>query len=250
MPRYDFICETANNPRPLIARLNRARPGSAVTTATSRDLSGRSLKPVRYVITPLMHEQIKRAYEGMTGQGQIRDLAKRLNLPRWKVTKYAQAQGLVAVQKKEPNWSDQELRILEQKAHCCPAVIRRHLKKAGFIRSEVGIVLKRKRMRFVGNFNGQSAKALSYCFGIDVKTVTRWIEKGYLKAKRRGTARTAQQHGDEWFIKDADIKDFVRTYPEFVDFRKVDKVWLIDLLAGTSGRVPDSEGQGYEAAQY
>ncbi|MFA4903027.1 MAG: hypothetical protein WC600_09800 [Desulfobaccales bacterium] len=251
MPRYGFICETCQQPKTAYRTAKQGPPRFCCNICKVKGLSGRSLKPVRHVITPLMHEQIKRAYEGSTGKGQIRDLAQRLNLPRWKVTKYAQAQGLVAVQKKEPNWTEPELRILEQKAHCCPAVIRRHLKAAGYTRSEVGIVLKRKRQRFTQNLKGQPATTLALCFGVDTKTVTRWIEKGYLQTKKRGTLRTPQQGGDEWFIKDSNIKEFIVNYPNFVDFRKVDKEWLISLL--TDGQMPtvsDSEGRGYEAAQY
>ena len=99
--------------------------------------------------------------------------------------------------------------MLERNSHKCPAVIRRHMKKAGYIRSETAIILKRKRMRYLQNIEGQSANSLAECFGVDAKTVTRWIHDGSLKAADRGTKRTPQQGGDMYYIKEKWIKDFI-----------------------------------------
>lgn len=251
MPYYNFICETCLNPSQAWRTKDQGPPRFCCNVCKSKGLSlsisGKSRRPPKYRISPLLHEQIRKLYEGETGQGQVGDFAKRAGLPRWKVGRYAQSQGWIAVQKKEPPWSERELRILEQSAHCQPAVIRRHLKAMGFTRSEVGISLKRKRMRFLSNLKGQSATTLALCFGVDAKTIIRYIEKGYLQSKKRGTARTPQQGGDEWFIKDVAIKKFVQTYSEYVDFRKVDKIWLIDLLAGILvNNVKDADGYRYE----
>lgn len=179
-----------------------------------------------------MHNRIRKAYQGDTGNGEIRDLAIRLGLPRWKVTRYAISQGFTAKQKKEPDWSQRELSILHQNAHLAASVIQKRLKKHGFCRTEVGIVIKRKRMRFLQNLNGHSARSVAECFGIDVHSVMRYIKNGWLVAKKRGTQRTEAQGGDSWYIKDKDIRDFVINSVAVVDFRKIDKYWLVDLLSG------------------
>lgn len=198
----------------------------------SRGLSGRSRKPVKWQITPLIHEQIRRVYLQGTGNNEVNRLAASLGLPRWKISRYAQRQGWLAVQRKEPDWIPREIKILETHAHLVPERIQHYLKKEGFARSLTAIVLKRKRLNFLQNLKGQSATSLAVCFGVDMKTVQRWILQGRLQAKKRGTARTPRQGGDMWFIMDRDIRDFILTYPEFIDLRKVDKFWFIDLLAG------------------
>lgn len=187
---------------------------------------------MKYIITPEIHAEIQRAYQGDTGNGEIKDLAARMGLPRWRVSRYAITKGWIAKQKKEPNWSDEELRILERNAHRTPHNIQMKLMKAGFKRSENGIVIKRKKMRFLKNLAGQTCRSVAQCFGIDDHSISAWIERGWLKAWRRGTERTPAQGGDQWYIKDQWIKDFVVEYVAVIDFRKVDKYWLVDLLAG------------------
>jgi hypothetical protein len=61
--------------------------------------------------------------------------------------------------------------------------------------------------------------------------VTGWVNKGWLRAARRGTERTPQQGGDEHWIHMRDVRRFVIDNVAAVDFRKVDKFWLVDLLA-------------------
>lgn len=196
----------------------------------------------KYPITPEIEAEIRRVYLEQVGMGScakgdapVRHLARRLGLPRWKISRRAIELGLIAKQKKEPNWSEKELEILEHHAHKCPAVIQRHLKKEGVARTEVAIVLKRKRMRFLQNLPWCSATSLAECFGVDMKTVQRWILKGHLRATKRGTKRLPQQGGDEWWIKEKDIKQFLIEYICEVDLRKVDKYWLVDVLTGNNG---------------
>jgi hypothetical protein len=139
--------------------------------------------------------------------------------------------GVVEPRRKEPNWSEEELEILEKHGHLCLERIQIRLKKAGFSRSLNGILLKRKRMRIPGNFEEYSANRLAECFGVDPKTVTRWIQDRHLVAGKRGTDRLPQQGGDMHWIRARDVRRFVVENVALVDFRKVDKFWLVDLLA-------------------
>ena len=191
----------------------------------------KSFKPVLFPITPEIHDAIVRVYRRDTGNGQVAALALRLGYPRWKITRYAIHAGLIAKQKKEPNWSEREIHILELNAHRCPEIIQRKLKVAGFIRSVTGIVLKRKRERFLANLDGMTSRQVALGMGVDEHFVTRAIHAGRLKAKRRGTLRTEKQGGDIWYIKEKDIRDYILNWLNEIDIRKVNKYWFCDLLA-------------------
>lgn len=187
----------------------------------------------KYNFTPEIDDQIRTLYQDKVGmksvayKGYVRDLADKLGMPRWRVSKRAAELGILPIQKKEPVWSDEEIKILDRNSHKVPQRIQIHLKKAGYQRSQQGILLKRKRMRFLQNLNGYSARSVALCFGIDEHAVIRWIEQGWLKAKRRGTERTVNDH---YFIKEQWIKKFVKESVSVIDFRKVDKYWVVSLL--------------------
>jgi hypothetical protein len=191
----------------------------------------RSFHPRHFPITPEIHAAIEKVYLRDTGNGQVRALSIRLGYPRWKITRYAIQCGLIAKQKKEPDWSDREIHVLELNAHRSPETIQRKLKAAGLGRSVTGIVLKRKRMRFLGNLNGMSANSLAQCLGVDSHFVTRAIKAGRLRATMRETKRTPQQGGDAYYILPKDIRTYILNWLCEIDIRKVSKWWFCDLLA-------------------
>ena len=185
----------------------------------------------KYPVSPELHEEIKKLYQNKIDcSGMVAEFAKKHGLPRWKVTRYAVEHGWTSKQKKEPNWTKDELSILKNNAMHCPSVIQRKLKAAGFKRSLVGIVLKRKRMRYLTNLPGQSAQSLAMCLGEDVHFILNAIDKGILRATRRQQERTPQQGGNAYLIRDKDAKQFVIENIHMIDTRKVDKYWLVDLL--------------------
>ena len=249
MPRIYFTCQYCG------ARAWARRPEGQVPKYCSKQCkdraqAGRSLRPVKWPITPEIHEQIKRVYQESTGNGEVQALAERLGYPRGRISHYAENQGWIAKQSKQPNWTEKELAILESNAHLSPGVISAKLRKAGFVRSRTAIAIKLRRMRFLKNLAGDSATRVAEGFGVSIKVVLDWIKKGYLLAERRGTERTASQGGDHYFIREAWVRELVLQHPELVDLRKVDKFWFIDLLAGNWERADDSrkwsEGEGYE----
>jgi len=190
----------------------------------------------KYHFTPEMDDRIRLLYQDKVGmksvayKGYVRDLAAVFGMPRWRISKRAVELEILPVQRKEPFWSEKELKILERNSHKTPANIQISLKIAGFPRSQMGILLKRKRMRFLKNLRGQSVRSLALCFGVDDPVITRWIKQGWLKAKKRETERTEAQGGDHWFIENRWIRKFIKESVAVIDMRKVDKYWLIDLL--------------------
>lgn len=226
---FDYICETCGTEGRQWRR--ESPPRFCSRACKSIGMAGKSLKRIKHTITPEMHIRIEQTYKTMTGNGEVNALCSKLQLPRWKITRYAITQGWIAKQKKEPDWSERELRILSGSAHLSPERIQKNLRAAGFRRTTTGIVLKRKRMRFLQNLNGYSSRSVAECFGVDDHVVTRWIKLGFLRAKRRGTMRTPQQGGDIWYIKERWIRKFLIEYLPEIDFRKIDKYWVVDLLA-------------------
>lgn len=190
-------------------------------------------KPAKYVITPDMHVKIKKVYmDKSMKSGEVTDIAEKLGIPRWKVTRYAIRKGWISKQKKEPCWSEREINILKWNAMHSPEVIQKKLKKYGFTRGVTGIVLKRKRLRLLSNLPGQTANSLAMCLGEDVHFVLKAINDGELKAKRREMNRTEQQGGNFYYITDSNVRDFIINNIHKIDLRKVDKYWFVDVLTG------------------
>jgi hypothetical protein len=201
-------------------------------------------KPIKHPVTPEMDAVIRRVYrtEG-TGSGEVRELARRLGLPRWKVSRRALELGVRESKIKESPWSETELRILERNAHLSPQRISIRLARVGYRRTATAVTLKLKRLRLRSNLNGMSARQTAECFGVDAKTVTRWISLGLLRADRRGTERVAEQGGDMWFIREKYLRRFVLENLNQVDLRKVDKYWFVDLITGgDSGQTAADRG--------
>lgn len=178
---------------------------------------------------------IRFVYQNSPQRNAINELAQKVGRPRWWVSKRARVLGLVAPRFREAPWSEAEVDILEQHAHRSLPVIRRILERAGYRRTETAISVKRKRVGASQvDPNQYSAHALSQLMGVDGKTVTRWIEKCGLPAKRRGTERTAEQGGDMWSISRRSLRTWIAENAAHVDLRKVDKFWFIDLMSGRS----------------
>lgn len=175
---------------------------------------------------------IRRVYQRTPTKGDIDALAIAVTRPRWWVTKRASKLGLLAPRFKEPGWTDAERTIVCDNYHRAPRTIQRMLQRAGFVRTETAITVMGKRLGATREDpHHLTAHGLATLMGVDGKTVTGWIARGLLKARRRGTSRTAEQGGDQHWIHLRDARAFIIDNAAVVDIRKVDKFWFIDLLA-------------------
>lgn len=173
---------------------------------------------------------------GPVPRGEFRAFCDRLGRTRAAVRDRAIKLGLLVPRYKEPPWSVEEDAILRQHATLVPRRVQLKLKAAGYSRTEAAIAIRMKRQAIDRtNYDGYSARAIADLLGVDTKTVTRWIGAG-LKARRRGTARTDAQHGDEWLIEPrafrAWVKDNVAEYAKHS--RKADQMWLLETLTGVT----------------
>ena len=212
----------------------------------------------KYFFTPEMDAEIGEVYQkavympAFHKTAPVKRMAQRFKIPRWKISSRAAELGVRNIRKKEANWSEDELKLLARQAHKHPEVIQRRLKKAGYHRSVQGIVLKRCRMHLLQGLEFETACSLAGCLGIDEQGVIRYIRKGMLKAKRRGTKRTWRQGGDQYLIRPSNIRKFIIENVSFLDFRKIDKFWLVELLAGGEtglGPMKDSKEYGVGSKQ-
>jgi len=164
-------------------------PGAIYQQAALQGLKSPTTTGPRHVwtTTPFIDDAIRRTYQGNPTKGAVNELARRLGRPRHWVSQRARQLSLIVPRFKEPPWSPAENRILEENAHRSLSTIQRRLRAAGYTRTETAILTRRKRLHLSAQDpNAHSAYELAGLFGVDGKTVTGWIAKGWLKAKRRG----------------------------------------------------------------
>lgn len=185
----------------------------------------------RYSTSPQIDDAIRRGYPKATGVGAVVALAQAVGRPRWWVSRRAAALGLVAPRFRQPPWTDAEAEIVAGNAHRSPATIVRKLRRAGFERTETAVAVKVKRLGAdTTDPDHWTARGFAAVMGVDSTTVSAWIAKGWLQAKRRGTERTAAQGGDQWWIHRKAARRFVLENLAAVDLRKVEKYAFVSLL--------------------
>lgn len=183
---------------------------------------------------PELDARILEEWPKLSGKlrGEVTGLADRLNVPRWWLSKRALALGLAIPRfRKEPNWSAAEIDLLKRIPLSNVEVAARVFRDHGFSRTPASIMNKAKRLAVSRRYSETlSATAAAKILGVDGKTFTLWIAKGFLKATKRETRRLPQQGGHPWSIDRGDFRQFIIKHLEQIDFRKVDKFALVDIL--------------------
>lgn len=184
---------------------------------------------------------IRRTFQKAPTKGDVQQCAQTVGRPRHWVSKRAARLGLVSPRFKEPAWSEAELEIIAEQAHKTPAALRKALRWHGFERTETAIIVKLKRLGVDRTDpHNMNANQLAGCMGVDRKSVSLWIAKGWLKATRRA----ATEKDDRWSIHHLDVARFVVDHLAHVDIRKVDKHWFVDLLIHSGA--PQRKANKYE----
>lgn len=120
-------------------------------------------------------------------------------------------------------WSQKEDDLLARFGYQSPKVLQRFLMEELGSRRTLNAVRRRiYEMRIHSNLDGLKIDEMPAAFGVDVKTVRRWLESGAIRAVRR--------KGLDWFFPRREIRRFVLHYLEDIDLGKVEKVWFVDLL--------------------
>ncbi len=181
----------------------------------------------RYVLDEPRRRLLMARYDGRTQT--ITELQQRLHVPRWKVRHWAAELGLA--RQKEPIWSDDEIAYLEANLH--RQSIAKIARRLG--RSPTAVRLKAKRLGIRKSGEGYTMTSLCVALGVDHHKVEHWIAAGWLKGTRRQTERQAIQGGDMWLFTDAAIRKLVRDHPAEIDPRRVEWIWLVDVLTSSRG---------------
>lgn len=187
--------------------------------------------------TPEQDALIRRHYPGIrmrTNPMTVETLAKKVGATTYQIRHQALRLGLIAMRKKQPDWTTEEDNFLEEHVHRSVRWIREALLRMGYRRTESGISNRRKRLdlRIVGNGSAYSANELGRMIGKSSRVVVKWIANGLLAAKPR-TASVDPIHGgvgDRWEIKPKAVREFIRKYPAHFDLGAVDKYWFLSVV--------------------
>jgi len=190
----------------------------------------------RHRATAELDQKIREGWQRLDAgrKGAVAELAKRLHVPRWWLTKRMTALGLTIRHRKEPKWTAAEDALMQKVPLHQPDKAARMFREHGFQRSPTAIVVRAKRLDLSRRATRPelSATRAAAILGVDGKFVTARILAGDLPAKKRDDQRLAQQGGSAWDIKPCDLRRWIVDNIDIVDLRKVDKVPFVFLIAG------------------
>jgi len=172
---------------------------------------------------------IRDGYANAKRKGDIQALADSIGRPLWWTYKRAAALGLSRTTRLHVRpWERAELAVLEKFAACDFKVISQKLRSAGFDRTPTAVAIQLKRRRIDRHDpDTWSAPDLAELLGVHARTVADWIERRGLTAKKRASG----PHG-VWMLKRRDVRAWVAANPRYVDLRRVDQTWFMDLVFG------------------
>lgn len=136
-------------------------------------------------------------------------------------------------------WTSEEDKILTELIEDGNAIstIQKKIRKLGYFRSLPAIQTRVCLLKIGFNRDGWTATEVAGFFSIDIHSVLKWIDKGWLRASRKpGPSCVIPDQIDErrkWFsIADKDISKFMLEHPHAWDHRRMKVEVLIDLLCG------------------
>ena len=193
---------------------------------------------VQYQLTPDVERELRALYQAKPVRGAVKRLAQEHGVPSWWMKRQAAKLGISRPAQKDAPWSDAEDRILDKHHGRAPEYIQKRLRAAGCKRTLIAIVVHRKRRGLSCRPDAYyTANEVAKMLGLsDAKSVTYWINAGWLKASRMRTNRTERQGGDFHWVHHDQLRAFVIDNPHHVDLRKIpDTEWFIHLVAGRTG---------------
>lgn len=173
-----------------------------------------------WLISESIDGAIREAYSRAKRKGDIAAAAARIGRPAWWVQKRAAQLGITRTCRTRLDcWTQPELDILEHWRMATLKVIASKLRSAGYKRTQAAVAIQLKRRNIDRNnpdlfTTGQ----LADLFGVNAKTISDWIDRRGLLAKRTGSGPTAPQ-----LVSRSNLRAWVKRNQQFVDLRKVDQ---------------------------
>ena len=176
-------------------------------------------------------EVVRRDYSG--DRLSLESLASRLGVTVFAVKGQVQHLGLAKITDRQ-HWTDQEDQQLLELIPTIPIPLiakRMH-------RSVFSVTVRAKRLGISSrNREGwYTQQEVSEILGVDHRWVQKRIDNGTLKAAVGQNCQPAKTGGGYWRIKQSDLKQFIRCYPEELMARNVDFIQVVEILAGVIGR--------------
>jgi hypothetical protein len=191
----------------------------------------RSYKPPKWRLSDFQRRLLLERYDGRTET--IDALMRHFpDVPRWRVKRWAGELGLSY--KKAPPWTPEELDYLRE--HLGTLRVKAIAKHLG--RTVTAVQVMSKRLHISQRLSeGYTMRGVCEGLGVDHHKVERWLEHGWLRGRRIGTERTKTHLGDIWQFTDRNVYELVRDHPSEIDPRRVEWLWLVDILTSHGGRV-------------
>lgn len=188
--------------------------------------------------TELIDAALKRAYK--SGRPNLSELERTTGMKRGWLKYRASVLGIAMPPRGAPNypWLEEEDKLLMEiiedggSAH----TIRKKLYERGHVRSLTAIVSRVETLRLNFNRDFWTAADVARMFDLDTKSILRWIDKGWLFARRvDGPSRVRETESDParrklWCVSPDSVRRFMLEHPEKWDHRLMKKEILLDLL--------------------
>lgn len=181
---------------------------------------------MRFRWTPHFDDAVRRAYAKPPRTGAVLALARTLALPY--STLRRRAMQLDCLPNRQKRWTPEEIELLRENEGKHPETLRRTLRRAGHVRSERSVNYMLRRLGLCTRNDDQDSYTppeLAHFLGCNERTVRRWIEDGRLECKSVMVNECANHH-----ITRKQTRTFLIDYPGLWDVRRVDGLWLVDII--------------------
>lgn len=137
--------------------------------------------------------------------------------------------GIAKSDDRRPWTPAEEMKLWELMSSFCPRVVAKKMH-----RSINSVVVKSKRLKISRRCrNGWFTKRdVMEILGHDHKWIQRRIDSGALKATYHYGHRPSQIGSSMWHIAEADLKHFIKTYPEELVGCNIDIITIVDIISG------------------
>lgn len=186
---------------------------------------------LKYEFTPEMNTLVRAAF--YQGKGGLKNLWRHDNrfeasgIPYPIVKRQCKVLGLVRALPGS-GWSKAEDEALSKLSalRYSPERLTQKMQKAGYDRTWCAIQIRLWKLGWDTRQGRWSPMDIAVGLGVDHTTVLRWIDNGYLKAKR-----TASSPGSRYFVSTNELRRFLSINPYLAATGQADVPWIIYVLS-------------------